>query len=315
MTPLWHNWRVVCLAGGVGGAKMASGLAQQVDPANLTIIANTGDDFAHCGLPICPDLDTLLYTLANVGNPETGWGRAGESWQAMSAVRELGGPTWFNLGDLDLGLHLTRAHWLAQGRTLTEVTAELCGRLGVRPRLLPMSNQPCPTIVETAEGHFPFQEWFVGQRWQPAVQHLHLPDTARATPQVIAALEAADLVIIAPSNPFLSIDPILNAYPIRALLADVPEVVLAVSPLIGGQAVKGPAAKLMAELGHTATAAGVANYYDELLDGFVCAREDAAEFASHDLPILATDILIPDLPSRARLAGEILDFAAQLAEE
>jgi LPPG:FO 2-phospho-L-lactate transferase len=177
-----------------------------------------------------------------------------------------------------------------------------------------MSNQPCPTIIETAEGRFPFQEWFVGQRWQPAVQQLHLPDTARATPQVIAALEAADLVIIAPSNPFLSIDPILNTYPIRALLADVPEVVIAVSPLIGGQAVKGPAAKLMAELGHTVTAAGVADYYDELLDGFVCAREDAAEFASHDLPILSTDILIPDLPSRARLAGEILSFAAQLAE-
>ena len=312
MTPHWHNWRIVCLAGGVGGAKMAHGLAQLVPPAHLTIIGNTGDDFTHCGLTICPDLDTLLYTLADVANPATGWGRAGESWQAMSVVRALGGPEWFNLGDLDLGLHLTRAHWLAHGRTLTDITAELATRLGVQPRLLPMSDQPAPTMIETAEGIFPFQEWFVAQKWQPAVQRIHLPDTARATRAAITALEAADLVLIAPSNPFLSIDPILNAYPIRALLADVPERVVAVSPLVAGQAIKGPAAKLMAELGLTATARGVADYYDELLDGFVCAPQDTAELADLDLPLLATDILIPDLPQRTRLAREVLDFATTL---
>lgn len=311
----WQNWRIVCLAGGVGGAKMASGLAQILPAGHLTIIGNTGDDFIHCGLKICPDLDTLLYTLSGLANPQTGWGRAEESWRAMSMVRNLGGPDWFNLGDLDLGVHLTRAHWLAEGQSLTDVTARLSAKLGVKHTLLPMSNHPTPTVIETADGRFPFQEWFVGQRWQPIVQNIHLPDAARATPQVIAALEAADVVIIAPSNPLLSIDPILNAYPIRAVLEDMPQLVLAVSPLIQGEAVKGPAAKLMAEVGLAPTAAGVATYYNDLLDGFVCAAEDAPALAHLDLPLLPTNILIPELPDRARLAREVLDFAARLLED
>ena len=319
-SPTFNDLQVVCLAGGVGGAKLAHGLAQILPPENLTIVVNTGDDFVHCGLTICPDLDTVLYTLAGKANPQTGWGRADESWQAMSAVRELGGPSWFNLGDLDLGLHLTRAHLLAEGHSLTHVTRHLCQQWGVAPTLLPMSDKPAPTHIATAVQTYPFQEWFVREQWQPAVQKVQLPDSARATAQVMQAIESADVVIFAPSNPFVSLDPILNAYPLRHMIADLPQVVVAVSPIIQGEALKGPAAKLMRELGHEPSAAGVAAYFNELLDGFVYDLQDAdsptaVSLTKLDLPLLCVDTIMTTPTDRARLGREVMAFAHSLIEE
>lgn len=309
----YSSLRVVLLAGGVGGAKLAAGLAQHLHPDHYTIIGNTGDDFAHLGLTICPDLDTLLYTLAGQANPDTGWGRQDETWQAMTVVRELGGPAWFNLGDRDLGLHLTRTHWLSQGWTLTSVMTGLVRGLGVTARLLPMSDAPAPTWMETDQGRLPFQEWFVRQRWQPRVHHVSLPETTQTTHAAVQALEAADVVIIAPSNPYVSIDPILNAYPIRPILTDVANLVIAVSPIIAGEAVKGPTAKMMREWGLPVTAGTVAAHYSDLLSGFVYDSRDD-ETLPH-LPTLRTDTLMHTAADRARLAGEVLAFAVRLAAE
>jgi LPPG:FO 2-phospho-L-lactate transferase len=303
----------VCLAGGVGGAKLADGLARVLPPENLTVIVNTGDDFRHLGLTICPDLDTVMYTLAGVSNDETGWGRAGESWRAMAEVRRLDGPDWFNLGDLDLATHLARAHWLEAGETLTAVTRRLCGGFAIGPAVLPMSDQPAPTLIETADAEvLPFQVWFVRERWQPAVRRVVLPEDARATAAVIRALEMADLVVIAPSNPFVSIDPILNVYPIRALLEDAPRAVVAVSPIVAGRAVKGPAAKMMAEMGLEASAAAVAAYYGHLIDGFIYDAQDAGMAAEDGLALLCTDTLMTGAAERERLAREMLAFAEEL---
>lgn len=305
--------RVVLLAGGVGGAKLADGLAQLLDPACLTIIGNTGDDFTHLGLTICPDLDTLMYTLAGAANPETGWGRADETWRVMQAVRALGGPDWFNLGDADLGTHLVRTHRLRQGATLTAVTAELCRALGVGPTLLPAGDRPMPTQIETAEGEvLPFQEWFVKARWQPVVRAVRLPDDARATPQVVRALQTADLVIIAPSNPFVSIDPILNAYPLRPVLADECDVVIAVSPIIAGEAVKGPTAAMMRAWGMPATPQAVADYYGDVINAFVYDERDAATTQIADLPTLATQTWMRQPEERVQLARAILAFGRRL---
>lgn len=304
---------VVCLAGGVGGAKLADGLARVLPPENLTVIVNTGDDFHHLGLTVCPDLDTVMYTLGGVANPETGWGRAGESWRTMGEVGRLGGPDWFNLGDLDLATHLTRTDGLDAGETLTAVTRRLCAGFGISPAVLPMSDQPAPTLIETMTGEIlPFQVWFVRERWQPAVRRVVLPEDARATTAVIRALEAADVVIIAPSNPFVSIEPILNVYPIRALLEDVPRAVVAVSPIIAGQAVKGPAAKMMSEMGMEPSAAAVAACYGHLIDGFVYDSRDTGMTAEDGLALLCADTLMTGAAERERLAREVLAFAGNL---
>jgi LPPG:FO 2-phospho-L-lactate transferase len=304
--------QVVCLAGGVGGAKLAQGLAQLLPPERLTIIVNTGDDFQHLGLTICPDLDTVLYTLAGQANPVTGWGREGESWRVIEEVARLGGPDWFRLGDLDLATHLVRAQMLAEGQGLTAVTRHLAHQFVIQATLLPMSDLPAPTLIESGGERLPFQEWFVAQKWQPAVDKVILPPDARATPQVARALEQADVVIIAPSNPFVSIDPILNVYPIREMLLDLPQAVIAVSPIIGGQAVKGPAAKMMAEMGLPASALAVANYYGDLLDGFVYDVQDAGSVTLPDLETLCVDTIMTDENGRRRLAGDVLQFAARL---
>jgi LPPG:FO 2-phospho-L-lactate transferase len=305
--------RVVCLAGGVGGAKLADGLARVLPPENLTVLVNTGDDFRHLGLTICPDLDTVMYTLGGVANTETGWGRADESWRAIGEAGRLGGPEWFNLGDLDLATHLTRSHWLAEGETLTAVTHRLRMGFGISQVLLPMTDQPAPTLIETVGGEvLPFQVWFVRERWQPAVKRVILPEDVRATTAVVKALEAADLVILAPSNPFVSIDPILNVYPIRALIEDSPQAVIAISPIIAGRAVKGPAAKMMAEMGRPVSAAAVAAYYGHLIDGFIYDIQDTGMAAEDGLALLCTDTLMPGPAERERLAREVLQFAAEL---
>ncbi|MFQ5400801.1 MAG: 2-phospho-L-lactate transferase [Anaerolineae bacterium] len=303
---------VVCLAGGVGGAKLADGLARIVPPEGLTIIVNTGDDFEHLGLTVCPDLDTVMYTLAGVANTKTGWGRAGESWRTMEEVGRLGGPDWFRLGDLDLATHLTRTHRLREGETLTAVTRYLCRHFRILPRILPMSDQPAPTLIETAEGALPFQTWFVKERWQPAVQRVILPEDVRAPAAAIQSLERADLVIIAPSNPFVSVAPILNVYPIREMVMDLPLAVVAVTPIIGGQAVKGPAAKMMGELGMPASAAAVARYYGDLIDGFVYDTQDAGTLDGVDMAVHCTNTWMRNTEDRVRLAQEVLTFASEL---
>ncbi len=305
---------IVCLAGGVGGAKLADGLAQILPPERLTIIVNTGDDFQHLGLTICPDLDTVTYTLGGVANQQTGWGRTGESWVTVEEVGRLGGPDWFNLGDLDLATHLVRSQRLAEGETLTAVTRHLCRQFGIEAKVLPMSDQPAPTMIATADGLLPFQTWFVKERWQPAVQEVRLPADVRATPQVLHALEQADLVIIAPSNPFVSVDPILNVYPIREMVMDLPQAVVAVTPIIGGKALKGPAAKMMAEMKMPVSAAAVAAYYGELIDGFICDQQDAPPPDPLDYALLQRDTIMNDSADRARLAADVLQFARQLAE-
>ncbi len=313
--PIWHNFNVVVLAGGVGGAKLADGVARLVAPERLTIVVNTGDDFEHLGLKICPDLDTVMYTLAGVANPETGWGRAQESWRVMTEVAHLGGPDWFRLGDLDLATHLVRTHLLRQGERLTAVTRHLCQKFNISPAILPMSDQSAPTMIETDDAVLSFQDWFVAQRWQPSVRRVRLPEDVRASGAVARALELADLVLLAPSNPFVSIDPILNVYPVREMIMDIPRAVVAVTPIIGGQAIKGPAAKMMQELGMPVTATAVAAYYGDLIDGFVYDTRD--EHTVTELPVagLATDTWMKDVPDRIRLAQEVLDFAARLATE
>lgn len=306
---------VVLLAGGVGGAKLAHGFAQLLPAGKLTIIVNTGDDFQHLGLQICPDLDTVIYTLAGLANPDTGWGRTGESWRTLDEVTRLGGPGWFRLGDLDLATHLTRTHLLANGHTLTAATQQLCQQLGIAHTILPMSNSPAPTLIDSDEGLLPFQTWFVARQWQPAVRRVCLPADVQATPQVLKALERADLVVIAPSNPFVSIDPILNVYPIRAMVVDLPQVVVAVSPIIGGQAVKGPAAKMMAEMDLPVSAAAVADYYNDLIDVFVYDVQDREIFQTDERPALCTDTWMTTPAQRLRLAEAILSYTMELTNQ
>lgn len=312
---LISNHKIVCLAGGVGGAKLAAGLAHIVPPQNLTIIVNTGDDFQHLGLTVCPDLDTVVYTLAGLANAELGWGRGGESWRAMETVAQLGGPDWFRLGDLDLGLHLTRTHLLQQGQTLTAVTRHLCHQLHIQPTVLPMSDQPAPTLIESDGRVYPFQNWFVQERWQPPVRRVVLPENVMATYAVSRALETADIVIVAPSNPFVSIDPILNVYPIRSMLEDLPQVVVAVSPIVGGQAIKGPAAKMMGELGLEVSATAVAEHYGDLVDLFIYDQQDEGQLRWEGGTAVCLDTMMGDSDGRVRVAQAVLAAANRFLEE
>jgi len=310
---LISHQNVVILAGGVGGARMADGFAQQLPLANLTVVVNTGDDFEHLGLTICPDLDTVCYMLAGLANPATGWGLRDDSWRAIEQVARLGGPAWFRLGDLDLATHLVRTHLLKQGERLTAVTRHLCAQWGIQPSVLPMSDEPAPTLIVTDEGVLPFQHWFVERQWQPAVREVLLPDDVRASGAVIAALEKADVVVLAPSNPFVSLDPILNVYPIRAMIMDVPEVVVAVSPIVGGVAIKGPAAKMLQERGLPVSPQAIVDYYGDLIDVFVYDRQDQGAVNSPDHELLCTDTIMHDRDARARLAREILAYTEELA--
>lgn len=303
---------VVILAGGVGGAKLAKGAAALLPPEQLTIIVNTGDDFTHLGLPISPDLDTVMYTLADVANNETGWGRRDESWRTVNELVRLGGPDWFRLGDLDLATHLTRAHILNQGGTLTQATQKLCQQLGVKHPVLPMSNQPAPTLIETEEGVLPFQTWFVQKRWQPAVRRVILPESIKATHAAALALQKADLILIAPSNPYVSINPILNVYPVRELLTDCEGAVVAVTPIIAGAAVKGPAAKMMQEMNLPVTPETVALFYEGLIDGFVYDEKDARALDHLNLPQLCINTWMQTYEDQVRLAQEVIRFAQTL---
>ena len=307
-----HGLKVVALAGGVGGAKLAHGLAQILPPENLTVIVNTGDDFEHYGLYISPDLDTVCYTLAGLANPETGWGRVGETWQAIENARRLGGPDWFNLGDRDLGTHLERIRRMKAGQTLSQITRDFCQAWGVGPTVLPMSDQPVRTIVETDQGELAFQEYFVHRRCEPQVTGFRFEgaELAEAAPGALEALETADAVVICPSNPWVSIDPILNVLALTPPPLPNGEglPVVAVSPIIGGKAVKGPAAKMYTELGIEPSALAVAEHYRGLLSGFVLDKVDAGLANSIEIPTLTTDTLMNHLTKRAQLARDVLHF-------
>ncbi|MBB5708156.1 2-phospho-L-lactate transferase [Sphingopyxis panaciterrulae] len=303
---------IVALAGGVGGAKLAAGLAAILPPGNLTVVVNTGDDFVHLGLAISPDIDTVTYTLAGLNDRTQGWGLADESWHFMSALERLGGAQWFRLGDNDLATHVERTRRLRR-ETLSAITADFAKRLGIRQHIIPMSDDRVSTMVDTDEGELAFQDYFVRRRCEPRFRGIRFDGLGDALPStgLIAALEdpALEAIVICPSNPLLSIEPILALAGVDKALRHRSVPLIAVSPFIGGEAVKGPAAKIMRELGLVPTPAAVAARYDGLLDGLVIDHADAAASAPEGLRLLVTDSLMRDAPDQARLAQEVIQFA------
>jgi LPPG:FO 2-phospho-L-lactate transferase len=313
---------VVALSGGIGGAKLALGLSRVMFPADLVVVANTGDDFEHLGLSISPDLDTLMYTLAGLDDAQRGWGRRDETWTFMAALEKLGGETWFKLGDGDLATHLERTRRLQDGETLSEITADFCQRLEIAARILPMTDDPAQTQLITSEGTLDFQDYFVRLQCEPEILNVEYDDAqdATANPDVLDALEDPRLraVVICPSNPILSIIPILEVGIMREAIAECAAPVVAVSPIIGGRAVKGPTAKFMTELGRPATAAAVARLYDDLLDGFVLDHADAAdaaEITALGIRAAPAHTLMRTLEDRERLAREVLAIADSLPKK
>jgi LPPG:FO 2-phospho-L-lactate transferase len=314
----YSKLKVVALAGGVGGARMANGLAQILDSEHLSIIVNTGDDFEFWGLSISPDLDTVIYTLAGISNSETGWGLQDEGHRCLEQMRLLGHPDWFGLGDRDLAIHLSRTLWLREGIRLTEVTKKISSSLGVKHSILPMCDEPYRTIAITNSGEIDFQTYFVKEKWQPELIGLRWEDAANAkmTSQVNHAFTEADLIIICPSNPFVSIDPILNLPGILDLVRN--KTVVGISPIIGGKAVKGPAAKMFQELlGKEASATNVAAYYQKksLLNGFVIDTQDQnlkAEISAMGIEVFVTNTMLMDPLLQKEVAARLMDFASHL---
>lgn len=302
----------VVLTGGVGGAKLVLGLLQVVDPATVTVIVNTGDDFRHLGLHISPDIDTLLYTLSGKANTAQGWGREDESWAFLSALRELGGEDWFLLGDRDMALHVLRTAALARGDTLSTVTAAFARRWGVEAKILPMTDDPVATMLDSELGELEFQRYFVELRCAPAVHAVRFAGAEQAlpAPAVVDAIMTADTILIAPSNPFLSVDPLLAVPAIRTALAETLAPIIAVSPLVGGQAVKGPTAKLMGELGLPVDNDSIARHYAGLIDGLLIDSGD--ECIAPEIAIAHTPTLMTTLDDKARVARAALAFAARI---
>ena len=309
----------LALSGGVGGAKLALGLSHYLAPGELTIAANVGDDFEHLGLTICPDIDTLVYTLSGLANPDTGWGRARDTSTFMQALAALGGETWFHLGDGDLAMHVARSHRLQAGESLSSITADICKRLAIEARILPASDDPLRTIVETADGALALQHYFVRDKCEPVVTGFRYDGAAcaRANGDIIAALSSPSLraVIICPSNPYISIDPILAIPTLKRALGDSAAPVVAVSPIVGGRALKGPTAKMIQELGTAVSAYSMACHYGGMIDGFVLDSADAAEAeAVRDLGIqtLVTPSVMASLDDKIRLAKQSFEFAVSL---
>nr|WP_274388284.1 2-phospho-L-lactate transferase [Salsipaludibacter albus] len=301
------------MAGGVGGSRLVAGLAAVLDPDQLTVVVNTGDDFEHLGVWIQPDVDTVLYRLAGVQHPEHGWGRADATWAVMDAVADLDGPTWFRLGDQDLATSLLRSQWRHDGVPLGEIVTRLADRLGVAPTVLPMSEDVVATRIHTVDGaDLAFQDWFVAHRAEPPVASLEFrgADVATAAPGVVEAIARADLVLLAPSNPFLSIDPIRAIDDIRDALHHRSGPTVAVSPIVGGRALKGPAAQLLADFGLEVSAVGVADHLGDLLTGFVLDEVDAdrvADVTRRGMQAWATDTVMVDASAQRRLATWLLD--------
>ena len=304
---------VIALSGGVGGAKLALGLSRILDPEGLLVVANTADDFEHLGLHVSPDVDTLMYTLGGLENPETGWGQRGETWSFMDMLARLGGETWFRLGDRDLAVHVERTRRLSRGETLSDVTADFCRRIGVRHRIVPMTDDRVRTRLHTAEGWIDFQDYFVRRQCRPDVHDIAFEGAARARPHpdIMTALRSERLraVVICPSNPFISVEPILALPGLRSALESCSAPVVAVSPIIGGRAVKGPTAKMMRELGLTPSAAAVAQRYGALLDGYILDHEDAAEAGRLGPHATVAKTLMTSLADREMLARTVLDAA------
>jgi len=310
---------VIALCGGVGGAKLAFGLTRILSPDDLTIVVNTGDDFVHMGLHVSPDIDTVAYTLSDLADRERGWGIAGETWNFMDQVKRLGGEAWFNLGDRDLAMHVERTRRLAERETLSEITTALTGALGIRHAVVPMSDDPVRTIVQTADGELAFQRYFVGEQCRPVATGVRFDGAASARPSLAlqAALARRDVtaVIVCPSNPYLSVDPILAVPGVRAGLKALGAPIVAVSPIVGGRALKGPAAKLMLELGVKPSVTAIVCHYSGLLSGLVVDTEDADEaeaLRTLGLPTLATGAVMRSDDDRIRLARETLAFALEL---
>ena len=302
---------VVVLSGGVGGARFLRGVVGVVDPGNVSIVGNVADDIEVLGLRVSPDLDSILYTLTGRADEERGWGRAGETWQALDTVAELGGESWFRLGDRDIGLHLVRTELLRHGVPLSEATERITHALGLEALLLPATDDPLRTFIETAAGTFPFQTWFVARGHRDEVDAVHYagsPD-ARPAPGVLDSLSAADVILIAPSNPYVSIGPILAVAEIRAALERRTVPCVAVSPLIGGRAVKGPADRMLHRLAGGTTAAHVASCYTGLIDALVIDEADAPADLGRDVRSVATHTLMTDAEAARRLAATALDAA------
>jgi LPPG:FO 2-phospho-L-lactate transferase len=319
-----NRLHVVALAGGVGGAKLAHGLSQVLTPGKLTVIVNSGDDFEHLGLKICPDLDTVCYTLAGIANPTTGWGRLDESWNAMASLEGLGGPTWFRLGDRDLGTHLERTRLLKMGYTLSQITEEFNHAWEIEQSIIPVTDDVVPTMVDTDIGILPFQEYFVKQHCRPVVRGFKFNNVedSKPAPGVLDAIQKAELIVICPSNPWVSIDPILAIPGVRNALLSKTIPIIAVSPIIGGKTVRGPAAKMYSELGFNPSALTVAEHYgsciyDGVLSGFVFDNLDimmSGEILKLGLQIFVTNTLMKTSPDRQRLAQEVIEFGEDVVK-
>jgi LPPG:FO 2-phospho-L-lactate transferase len=307
--------RVTVLSGGVGGARFLRGLVSVVDPSSVCIVGNVADDVEVLGLHVSPDLDSILYALAGLADEERGWGRAGETWNALAAAGEFGGDTWFKLGDRDIGLHLVRTELLRGGATLAEATARLTSAAGLRCEVLPATNDPLRTFLETPAGTFAFQEWFVARAHLDEVDAVHYAGAPEAEPApgVLEAIEAADVVAIAPSNPYVSIAPILAVAQIREALEQRTAPCVAVSPLIGGRAVKGPADRMLARIAGGTTPAHVAGCYPGLIDALVIDEADRDAEVPHGVRPVVTRTLMTDGDARRRLAHAVLEAAAAAA--
>jgi LPPG:FO 2-phospho-L-lactate transferase len=300
--------KITALAGGVGGAKLAHGLAQILPPEDLTVIVNTGDDFEHLGMYISPDLDTVCYTLAGLANPETGWGRVNETWNTIANIEKLGGPNWFRLGDQDIATHLERTRRMKEGKPLSEITKDFCAAWGIKSTVLPMTDSLVRTMVGIEEGELAFQEYFVHRRCEPRVKSFRFDgiDSAQPAVGVSEAIDAAEAIVICPSNPWVSVDPILR------VIKKINKPVVAVSPIIGGKAVKGPAAKMYTELGIEPSALAVAEHYGNLLSGFVLDVIDENLSDKIAVKTLVTNTLMNNFSDRARLAIDVLHFVGSL---
>ena len=311
---------LLAFAGGVGGAKLAVGLVRAAGAQQLAVIVNTADDFILHGLHISPDVDTVMYTLAGIANPDTGWGIEGDTFENFAMLGRYGSEPWFRLGDRDLATHLLRTDMLNDGATLAEVTRKMAAGLKVEATIMPMSDDPVRTLVDTDLGPLPFQEYFVKHRWQPVVHGLIYEGVTEAEPSssMLRRIETADTIVICPSNPYLSIDPILALRGVHDVLLNATAPIIAVTPIIGGQALKGPAAKLMKELGGEPSAVEVARHYAEFINGFVLDERDAAlrpQIEAMGMGVLVVDTIMNNADDRARLACDIVTFADQLRPE
>lgn len=311
--------KVVALSGGIGGAKLALGLKRILAPGALTVIANTADDFEHYGLAISPDIDTLVYTLAGLSDTERGWGRADETWTFMAALGALGGETWFNLGDGDLAMHVLRTSRLAKGESLTDITADVCRTLDVGAHIIPMSDQPVRTRLRSDAGWLDFQDYFVARQAEPTVREIAYAGVEQASPApgLLDIVQADDVaaIVVCPSNPLISIEPILAVAGVREAIGRASAPVISVSPIIAGQSVKGPTAKMLRELGHSTTAATVLQRYEGLLDAYIADPRDMKDLeaiAGHPA-LIPADIMMVTLDDRERLARTVMDVARQLA--